>query len=66
MYKDMILVITELTNYAMDKPMIRDLILNIILFEVADLSKNFNFQDDTLSGLVLKLLQTSVLTEAEK
>ncbi|XP_076177307.1 uncharacterized protein LOC143151700 isoform X2 [Ptiloglossa arizonensis] len=65
-YKDMVLVITELTNYAMDKPMIRNLILDTILFEVADLSKNFNFQDDTLLGLVLKLLQTPLLNEAKK
>lgn len=66
MYKDMVLVITELANYAGNKPMIRDLILDTILFEIADLSKDFNFQDDTLWGLVIKLLNTSVLNEAGK
>ncbi|XP_076766359.1 uncharacterized protein LOC143433108 isoform X2 [Xylocopa sonorina] len=66
MYKDMIRVITELANFAGDKPMIRDLILDIILFEIADLSEDFNFQDDTLSGLVFKLLQTSIFNKAEK
>lgn len=66
MYKDMTRVITELTNYAGDKPMIKDLILDTILFEIADLSTDFDFQDDTLSKLVFKLLQTSILNKAEK
>ncbi|XP_068983726.1 telomere-associated protein RIF1-like isoform X1 [Bombus flavifrons] len=66
MYKDMTRVITELTNYAGDKPMIKDLILDTILFEIADLSRDFDFQDDTLSKLVFKLLQTSILNKAEK
>ncbi|CAK9821322.1 Telomere-associated protein RIF1 [Anthophora retusa] len=66
MYKDVILVITELANYAGTRPMIRNLILDIIVFEIADLSKDFNFQDDVLSGLVFKLLQISILNEAEK
>ncbi|XP_053989570.1 telomere-associated protein RIF1-like [Hylaeus volcanicus] len=64
-YKDMILVITELTNYALDKPMIRNLILDTILFEVADLGRNFDFQDDTLFALVMKFLQTPLLNEAK-
>nr|XP_033186524.1 telomere-associated protein RIF1-like isoform X2 [Bombus vancouverensis nearcticus] len=66
MYKDMTRVITELTNYAGDKPMIKDLILDTILFEIADLSTDFDFQDDTLSKLVFKFLQTSILNKAEK
>ncbi|XP_060828353.1 telomere-associated protein RIF1-like isoform X2 [Bombus pascuorum] len=66
MYKDMTRVIIELTNYAGDKPMIKDLILDTILFEIADLSTDFDFQDDTLSKLVFKLLQTSILNKAEK
>ncbi|XP_076234263.1 uncharacterized protein LOC143179108 [Calliopsis andreniformis] len=66
MYKNMILVITELTDYAVDKLMIRDLILDTVLFEIADLSKNFNFQDDTLSALMLKLLQIPILNEAQR
>ncbi|XP_043599630.1 telomere-associated protein RIF1-like isoform X2 [Bombus pyrosoma] len=66
MYKDMTRVITELTNYAGDKPMIKDLILDTILFEIADLSTDFDFQDDTLSKLVFNLLQTSFLNKAEK
>ncbi|CAL7933927.1 unnamed protein product [Xylocopa violacea] len=66
MYKDMIRVITELANFAGDKPMIRNLILDTILFEIANLSEDFNFQDDTLSGLVFKLLQTSIFNKAEK
>ncbi|XP_020722031.1 telomere-associated protein RIF1 isoform X2 [Bombus terrestris] len=66
MYKDMTRVIAELTNYAGDKPMIKDLILDTILFEIADLSTDFDFQDDTLLKLVFKLLQTSILNKAEK
>ncbi|XP_043252693.1 telomere-associated protein RIF1-like isoform X1 [Colletes gigas] len=65
-YKSMIQVITELSNYAMDKPMIRNLFLNIILFEVADFSKNFSFQDDMLSRLVLKFLQIPLLIDFKK
>ncbi|XP_017755481.1 PREDICTED: telomere-associated protein RIF1-like [Eufriesea mexicana] len=66
MYKDMILVTIELTNYAKDKLMIKNLILDMILFQIADLSIDLNFQDDTLSGLVFKLLQIPVLDQAEK
>lgn len=66
MYKDITLVITELTNYAKNKPMIRNLILDTILFEIADLSIDFNFQDDTLSKLMFKLLQIPILNEAKK
>ncbi|XP_017876374.1 telomere-associated protein RIF1-like [Ceratina calcarata] len=67
MYKNIVSVITELTNYAGNKPMIKNLILDLILFEITDLSKNFNFQDDTLSGLLFKFLQTpSIMNETDK
>ncbi|CAD1476498.1 unnamed protein product, partial [Heterotrigona itama] len=66
MYKDMIQVVIELTNHAENKPMIKDLILDTILFEIVDLSANFNFQDDTLSKIVFRLLQISILNNAEK
>ncbi|KAK1129475.1 hypothetical protein K0M31_019201 [Melipona bicolor] len=66
MYKDMIQVVIELINHAENKPMIKDLILDIILFEIVDLSADFNFQDDTLSKMVFRLLQISILNNAEK
>ncbi|KOX79489.1 Telomere-associated protein RIF1 [Melipona quadrifasciata] len=66
MYKDMIQVVIELINHAETKPMIKDLILDIILFEIVDLSADFNFQDDTLSKMVFRLLQISILNNAEK
>ncbi|XP_029051883.2 telomere-associated protein RIF1-like isoform X1 [Osmia bicornis bicornis] len=66
MYKDIILVTTELANYVNNKQMIKQLILDIILFDIAALSKEFNFQEDVLSALVFKLLQISLLDKAEK
>lgn len=66
MYKNIVLVITELTNYAVDKEMIRNLILDIVLFEISDLSRNFNLQDATLLELVLKFLQMPILNEARR
>lgn len=66
MYKDIILVTTELANYVNNKQMIKQLILDIILFDIAALSKEFNFQEDILSALVFKLLQISLLDKAEK
>nr|XP_031848183.1 telomere-associated protein RIF1 [Nomia melanderi] len=65
-YRDLILVITELTNCATDKPMIKNLILDTILFNVADLNKNFIFEDDVLLGLILKLIQIPLLNDAKK
>ncbi|XP_012137568.1 uncharacterized protein LOC100880674 isoform X2 [Megachile rotundata] len=66
MYKDIITVIAELANYAESKAMIRQLILDIILFEITDLSKEFNLKEDILSVLLFKLLQISILSRAEK
>ena len=66
MYKDMIQVVIELINHAENKPMIKNLILDTILFEIVDLSADFNFQDDTLSKMAFRLLQISILNNAEK
>ncbi|KZC05364.1 Telomere-associated protein RIF1 [Dufourea novaeangliae] len=65
-YKDLILVITELTNYAADKPMIRNLILDTIIFDITKLNQHFNFEDNILLGLVLRFLQVPLLTDANK
>ncbi|XP_076381811.1 uncharacterized protein LOC117222982 isoform X2 [Megalopta genalis] len=65
-YKDLILVITELTNCATDKPMIKNLIFDTILPEIVDLNKNFDFEDDLLLALILKLVQIPLLNDAKK
>ncbi|XP_078033803.1 uncharacterized protein LOC144468301 [Augochlora pura] len=65
-YKDLILVITELTNCATDKSMIKNLIFDTILPEIVDHNKNFDFEDDLLLTLILKLVQIPLLNDAKK
>ncbi|XP_076656705.1 uncharacterized protein LOC143361301 [Halictus rubicundus] len=65
-YKDLLLVITELTICASDKPMIRNLILDTVLPEIIAFNKNFDFEDDVLLAMILKLVQIPLLNDATK
>ncbi|XP_076293103.1 uncharacterized protein LOC143215143 [Lasioglossum baleicum] len=65
-YKELLMVITELANSATDKPMIRNLILDTILPEVVEINNIFDFEDDILLTLVIKLVQIPLLNDAKK
>ncbi|KAG7210962.1 hypothetical protein KM043_016334 [Ampulex compressa] len=65
-YKDIILVVTELLDHATDKSMVKEIIHNVILLEFNNISKHFNFQDDTVSKLVIKLLSGPIFSDMTK
>ncbi|XP_026828469.1 telomere-associated protein RIF1 isoform X2 [Ooceraea biroi] len=65
LYKDVILVITELGNH-IDKLMVKDMICNVILPDITHIIKKIEFHDNVLPKLVLKLLSSPVLDEISK
>lgn len=56
----MIVIITELGNY-IDKPMMQEMIFNVILPDLNQIIKNTEFVDNALPELVLKLLSLPML-----
>ena len=65
LYRDVMLVVTELGNHV-SKPMVKDMIFNIILSHVYQLVKDTKLHDDALPELVLKLLPFPILGEMPK
>jgi len=60
-----ILVVTELGNH-IDKPMVRDMIFNVILPDVNCIIEKTEFHDNALPELVLKLLTSPILDQVLK
>ncbi|XP_044004006.1 telomere-associated protein RIF1 [Aphidius gifuensis] len=66
MFKELIIVISEITNHINDSIIMSNLIINTIIPELADLPHNqFTCNDDTLITLAKKLLNPSVLKKIE-
>lgn len=65
LYKDVILVITELGSH-IDKIMVKDMIFNVILPDVKHIIEKAEFHDNALPELVLKLLSPPILDEMPK
>jgi len=65
LYKDVILVVTELGNHV-SKPMVKDMIFDVILPHVYQLMKDAELHDNALPELVLKLLSFPILDEVPK
>lgn len=65
LYKDVILVVTELGNH-INKPMVKDMIFDVILPHVCQLIKDAELHDNSLPELVLKLLSFPMLEEVPK
>lgn len=65
LYRDVILVITELGNH-IDKIMVKDMIFNVILPDVKHIIEKAEFHDNALPELVLKLLSPPILDEVSK
>lgn len=65
LYRDVILVVTELGNH-IDKIMVKDMIFNVILPDVKHIIKKTEFHDNALPELVLKLLSPPILDEVSK
>ncbi|KAL0107662.1 hypothetical protein PUN28_014756 [Cardiocondyla obscurior] len=62
LYRNVILVVTELINH-IDKPMVRDMIFNVILSDVNCIIEKTEFHDNALPELVLKLLTSPIIDE---
>ncbi|EFN87937.1 Telomere-associated protein RIF1 [Harpegnathos saltator] len=62
LYRDVILIIIELGNH-FDKPMVKDMIFNVVLPDLVQIVKTTEFIDSALSELVLKVLSLPVLHE---
>jgi len=60
-----ILVVTELGNH-IDKPMVRDMIFNVILPDINCIIEKTEFHDNALPELVLKLLTSPILDQVLK
>lgn len=66
MFKELIIVISELTNHINDSLIVSNLIMKTIIPELADLPHNqFTSNDDTLITLAKKLLSPSVLKKMD-
>ncbi|XP_071567405.1 uncharacterized protein [Temnothorax nylanderi] len=65
LYRDVILVVTELANH-IDKLMVRDMIFNVILPDVNSAIEKTEFHDNSLPEMVLKLLTSPILDEMLK
>ncbi|KAL6423859.1 hypothetical protein ACFW04_010356 [Cataglyphis niger] len=65
LYKDVILVVTELGNH-IDKIMVKDMIFNVILPDVKHIIKKAEFHNNALPELILKLLSPPILDEVSK
>lgn len=62
LYKDVILVVTELGNH-IDKIMVKDMIFNVILLDIVYLVEDTGFHDNALPEFVLKLISPPILNE---
>lgn len=65
-YKDILLVINELVNHIADKPMIQDLILDVIIIDLPNFNKDIQIHSGMLSDLLFKLFSTSILQKIKK
>ncbi|XP_024886472.1 telomere-associated protein RIF1-like isoform X2 [Temnothorax curvispinosus] len=65
LYRDVILVVTELANH-IDKLMVRDMIFKVILPDVNSAIEKTEFHDNSLPEMVLKLLTSPILDEMLK
>ncbi|XP_011877045.1 PREDICTED: telomere-associated protein RIF1-like isoform X2 [Vollenhovia emeryi] len=65
LYRDVIIVVTELTNH-IDKLMVRDMLFNVILPDVYCIIEKTEVHDNALPELVLKLLTSPILDEMLK
>ncbi|XP_072767037.1 uncharacterized protein [Anoplolepis gracilipes] len=65
LYKDVILVVTELGNH-IDKVMVKNMIFNVILPDVKHIIEKAEFHDNALPELVLKLLSPPILDKVLK
>lgn len=59
LYIDMILVVTELVDH-LDKPMVKNIIFNVILPDLTQIIKDAQFIDIVLRKLILKLMSSSI------
>ncbi|KAF7396001.1 hypothetical protein HZH68_010051 [Vespula germanica] len=65
-YKDILLVINELVNHIADKPMIQDLILDVIIIDLPNFNKDIQIHSEMLSDLLFKLFSISILQKIKK
>ncbi|KAL6261612.1 hypothetical protein P5V15_006699 [Pogonomyrmex californicus] len=65
LYRDVILVVTELGNH-IDKLMVRDMIFNVILPDINCILEKTEFHDNALPELVLKFLTSPILDDVLK
>ncbi|XP_043494330.1 telomere-associated protein RIF1-like isoform X2 [Polistes fuscatus] len=64
-YKDILLIINELVNHIADKPMIQDLILDVIVIDLPNF-KDIQIHREMLLDLLFKLFSTSILPKIKK
>ncbi|KAI4480049.1 hypothetical protein M0804_010410 [Polistes exclamans] len=64
-YKDILLIINELGNHIADKPMIQDLILDVIVIDLPNF-KDIQIHREMLLDLLFKLFSTSILPKIKK
>ncbi|XP_015171634.1 PREDICTED: telomere-associated protein RIF1-like [Polistes dominula] len=65
-YKDILLIINELVNHIADKPMILDLILDVIVIDLPNFNKDIQIHREMILDLLFKLLSTPILPKIKK
>lgn len=65
-YKDLVMVVTEMTHHISNNLLLEDLLYNVILVNIAEISEKFVFSDDTLPNLLIALLKKMNLSDYKK
>lgn len=60
------MVITEMTHHISNNLLMENLLYDVILINIAEMTEKFVFSDDTLSNLIIALLKEMNLNDHKK
>lgn len=65
-YKDLAIVVTEMTHHISNNSFMENLLYDVILINIAEMTEKFLFSDDTLSNLITALLKEMNFNDHKK